>query len=97
MADASKYKEELGRVQQQLGQLHAANSALKSQIKAAKQRQEEAAHAREDIMNAQVTLALGPAVCACVLQGRVGQPEKAKASVAAQVCKLCGLWLCCKA
>ena len=37
LSDAAKVREELGRVQQQLGALHGTCSALKSQLKAAKE------------------------------------------------------------
>lgn len=41
-------------MQSQLGSLHGINSALKSQLKAARERQEEAASVREDMLRAQL-------------------------------------------
>lgn len=54
LCDAAKAKAELGKVLQQQGQLHALNTALKGQLRAAKQKQENAAGARENMVNAQV-------------------------------------------
>jgi chromosome segregation ATPase len=54
VADAGTVREELSRVQSQLGSLHGINSALKSQLKAARERQEEAASVREGMLRAQL-------------------------------------------
>lgn len=77
LADATKHKEELARLQQQLGQLHAANSALKDQARAARQRRADAVAAREGIMNAQVGLAcaIGTEVMKCAALCNCSKPK----------------------
>lgn len=63
LEDAGKVKEELARVQQQLGALHGTASALRSQLKAAKEQRDEAASVRERMLSAQVGGWVGERVC----------------------------------
>ena len=52
--DAARLREELARVQQQLGMAHGTCSALRSQLKAAKEQREEEGAAHERRLRAQV-------------------------------------------
>lgn len=52
--DAGKVREELARVQRELGALHGTASALRSQLRQAREAREEAASARERMLAAQV-------------------------------------------
>lgn len=54
LVGAAAVREELARVQRELGALHGASAALKSQLKAAREQREEAAGARERMLAGQV-------------------------------------------